>query len=147
ETTQKVAENSSTAHDRFRPSWGSSGRRSSRVFVNLMFYLNPSRTDFDKYTHLQINLVFTGDSTESLVYDVLQLNVLHTDCLMVQLGPQPKPLALKPGRKAAVFGWKCKYITIFTEHVATNVPTPNLQDKESLFVRALAIDQRGRGTL
>ncbi|KER28312.1 hypothetical protein T265_04841 [Opisthorchis viverrini] len=26
-----------------------------------------------KYTHLQINLVFTGDSIESLVYDVLQL--------------------------------------------------------------------------
>ncbi|KER30578.1 hypothetical protein T265_13161, partial [Opisthorchis viverrini] len=40
ETTHKVAENSSTAHDRFRPSWGSSGRRSPRVCVNLMFYLN-----------------------------------------------------------------------------------------------------------
>ncbi|KAG5454029.1 hypothetical protein CSKR_102060, partial [Clonorchis sinensis] len=36
-----VAENSSTAHDRFRPSWGSSGRHSPRVSVNLMFYLNP----------------------------------------------------------------------------------------------------------
>ncbi|KAG5452713.1 hypothetical protein CSKR_102140, partial [Clonorchis sinensis] len=35
-----VAENSSTAHDRFRPSWGSSIRRSPRVSVNLMFYLN-----------------------------------------------------------------------------------------------------------
>ncbi|KAG5454007.1 hypothetical protein CSKR_102078 [Clonorchis sinensis] len=32
-----VAENSSTAHDRFRPS----GRRSLRGSVNLMFYLNP----------------------------------------------------------------------------------------------------------
>ncbi|KAG5450275.1 hypothetical protein CSKR_103122 [Clonorchis sinensis] len=32
-TTRKVAENSSTAHDRFRPSWGSSGRRSARVSV------------------------------------------------------------------------------------------------------------------
>ncbi|KER24340.1 hypothetical protein T265_07979 [Opisthorchis viverrini] len=31
----------------------------------------------DKYTHLQIDLVFTRDSTESLVYDVLQMNVLH----------------------------------------------------------------------
>ncbi|KER27001.1 hypothetical protein T265_13887, partial [Opisthorchis viverrini] len=40
---------------------------------------------FEKYTHLQINLVFTGDSIESLVYDVLQLNVLHTDRLMIQL--------------------------------------------------------------
>ncbi|KAG5445014.1 hypothetical protein CSKR_105026 [Clonorchis sinensis] len=55
--TPKVAENSSTAHDRFHPSWGSSGRRSSRVSVNLMFYLNPNWTDFEKYTHLQINLV------------------------------------------------------------------------------------------
>ncbi|KER21627.1 hypothetical protein T265_10095 [Opisthorchis viverrini] len=34
-TTHKVAENSSTAHCRFRPSWGSS---SPRVFINLMFY-------------------------------------------------------------------------------------------------------------
>ncbi|KER21204.1 hypothetical protein T265_10414 [Opisthorchis viverrini] len=37
-TTHKVAENSWTAHDRFRPSWGSSGGRSPRVSVNLMFY-------------------------------------------------------------------------------------------------------------
>ncbi|KAG5452439.1 hypothetical protein CSKR_112867 [Clonorchis sinensis] len=36
-----VAENSSTAHDRFRPSWGSSGRRSPQVSVSLMFYLKP----------------------------------------------------------------------------------------------------------
>ncbi|KAG5450804.1 hypothetical protein CSKR_101411 [Clonorchis sinensis] len=41
-------------------------RCSPRVSINLMFYLNPSCTDFDKYTHLQINLVFTRDSTESL---------------------------------------------------------------------------------
>ncbi|KAG5450054.1 hypothetical protein CSKR_103288 [Clonorchis sinensis] len=57
-----VAENSSTAHDRFRPSWGSSGRRSPRVSVNLMFYLNPNWTVFEKYTHLHINLVFARDS-------------------------------------------------------------------------------------
>ncbi|KER20006.1 hypothetical protein T265_11355 [Opisthorchis viverrini] len=31
ETAHKVAENSSTAHDQFRPSWSSSGRRSPRV--------------------------------------------------------------------------------------------------------------------
>ncbi|KER26818.1 hypothetical protein T265_06025 [Opisthorchis viverrini] len=49
----------STAHDRFRPSSGSSGRRSLQVSVSLMFYLNPNRTVFEKYTHLQINLVFT----------------------------------------------------------------------------------------
>ncbi|KER26380.1 hypothetical protein T265_06363 [Opisthorchis viverrini] len=40
---------------------------------------------FEKYTHLQINLVSTGDSTESPVYDVLQLNLLHTGRLMFQL--------------------------------------------------------------
>ncbi|KER26958.1 hypothetical protein T265_05867 [Opisthorchis viverrini] len=38
-----------------------------------------------KYTPLQINLLFTTDPTESLVYDVLQLNVLHTGRLMFQL--------------------------------------------------------------
>ncbi|KAG5453326.1 hypothetical protein CSKR_104399, partial [Clonorchis sinensis] len=37
--THKVAESSSTAHDRFLPSWGSSGRSSPPVSVNLMFYL------------------------------------------------------------------------------------------------------------
>ncbi|KAG5441951.1 hypothetical protein CSKR_107983 [Clonorchis sinensis] len=47
-TTHKVAENSSTALNRFRPSTsGSSGRRSPRVSVNLMFYLNPNWTDFE----------------------------------------------------------------------------------------------------
>ncbi|KER24135.1 hypothetical protein T265_08121 [Opisthorchis viverrini] len=66
-TTNKFAVNSSTAHDWFRPSWGSSGRRSSRVSVKPMFYLNPNWTVFEKYTHLQISLVFTRDSTESLV--------------------------------------------------------------------------------
>ncbi|KAG5448290.1 hypothetical protein CSKR_110459 [Clonorchis sinensis] len=35
---------------------------SPRVSVNLMFYLNPNWTDFEKYTHLQINLVFARDS-------------------------------------------------------------------------------------
>ncbi|KAG5441009.1 hypothetical protein CSKR_101239 [Clonorchis sinensis] len=65
ETTRKVAENSSTAHDRFHPSWSSSGRHNPRVFVNLMFYLNRNRTDCDKYNHLQINLVFTEDGATS----------------------------------------------------------------------------------
>ncbi|KER29255.1 hypothetical protein T265_13412, partial [Opisthorchis viverrini] len=63
ETTHEVAENSSTAHDRFRPSWGSSDRRGPRVSVNLMFYLNPNRTVSEKYIHLQTNLVFTRNST------------------------------------------------------------------------------------
>ncbi|KAG5443134.1 Dynein light chain 1, cytoplasmic [Clonorchis sinensis] len=51
-----VVENSSTAHDRFRPSWDSSGKLSPRVSVNPVFYLNPNWTDFEKYTHLQINM-------------------------------------------------------------------------------------------
>ncbi|KAG5454210.1 hypothetical protein CSKR_111131 [Clonorchis sinensis] len=51
----RVAGNSSTAHHRFRLSWGSSGRRIPRVSVNLMFYLNPNWTEFNKHTHLQIN--------------------------------------------------------------------------------------------
>ncbi|KER32095.1 hypothetical protein T265_01721 [Opisthorchis viverrini] len=63
ETTHKVAENSSTVHDRFRPSKGSSYRRSPRVSINLMFYLNPNRSVFKRYTHLKINLIFTRDST------------------------------------------------------------------------------------
>ncbi|KER20673.1 LOW QUALITY PROTEIN: hypothetical protein T265_15260 [Opisthorchis viverrini] len=72
--------------DRFRPSVsGSSDRRSPRASVNPMIYLNPNCTVFEKYTHLQINLVFTTDSTESLVYDILQLNVMHTGRLMIQL--------------------------------------------------------------
>ncbi|KER31923.1 hypothetical protein T265_01860 [Opisthorchis viverrini] len=66
ETTHKVAENSSITHHRFRPSWGPSGRHSPRVSVNLMFYLNPNWNVFEKYAYLQINLVFTRDSTESL---------------------------------------------------------------------------------
>ncbi|KAG5451188.1 hypothetical protein CSKR_102638 [Clonorchis sinensis] len=44
-----------------------------------------SYSHFKKYTHLQFNLVFTGDSNESLVYDILQLNVLHKGRLMFQL--------------------------------------------------------------
>ncbi|KER20228.1 hypothetical protein T265_11167 [Opisthorchis viverrini] len=36
-------------------------------------------------THLPINLVFTGDSSESLVYDILQQNGLHAGHLMLQL--------------------------------------------------------------
>ncbi|KER28541.1 hypothetical protein T265_04674 [Opisthorchis viverrini] len=65
ETAHKVAKSSSTANDRFRPSWGSSGRRSLRVSLNL--------------NHLPIDLVLRETSTKSLVYDILQLNKLRTD--------------------------------------------------------------------
>ncbi|KER32582.1 hypothetical protein T265_01452 [Opisthorchis viverrini] len=85
ETTHKVDENSSTTNERFRPSWSSSSRRSPQVSVNLMFYLNPNWNVCEKYTNLQIDLVFTRDSTESLVYDILQLNVLHTGRIMLHL--------------------------------------------------------------
>ncbi|KAG5445263.1 hypothetical protein CSKR_110432 [Clonorchis sinensis] len=76
-----AAETSSTTHDRFRSFWGSSDKRSHRASINLMFHLIPNWTDFDKYTYLQINLVYSGDSTECLVYDVRQLNVLHSSSL------------------------------------------------------------------
>ncbi|KAG5450130.1 hypothetical protein CSKR_102197 [Clonorchis sinensis] len=81
ETTHKVAENPSIAHDQFRQFWGSSGNRGHRVTVNLMFYLNPNWRDFDKYTHLHINLVFTGDSTESVVYDAQRQSHVSIDTL------------------------------------------------------------------
>ncbi|KER20589.1 LOW QUALITY PROTEIN: hypothetical protein T265_15285, partial [Opisthorchis viverrini] len=40
---------------------------------------------FEKYTHLQIDLIFTRDSTETLVYNNLQPKVLHTGRLMFHL--------------------------------------------------------------
>ncbi|KER31368.1 hypothetical protein T265_02415 [Opisthorchis viverrini] len=52
ETTHKFAENSSTAHGQLRPSWGSSGGRSPRVSINLMFYLNSTSTLFESHTAL-----------------------------------------------------------------------------------------------
>ncbi|KER27230.1 hypothetical protein T265_05695 [Opisthorchis viverrini] len=63
--------------------------------------------------------------------------------ILLELGPQPKPLAQKPNRKAAVFGGKCKCIIISTEQVAIHVPTPNLEVQETVFVRPLTIDQPG----
>ncbi|KAG5446434.1 hypothetical protein CSKR_105418 [Clonorchis sinensis] len=115
-----VAENSSTAHDRFRSSCGSSGRRSSlktpktRDLAEFQMSLSQNQIclqmsenisltenrglrlpdepqerrnqsfqttltvqDIDKYTHFQINLIFIGNSTESLIYAIVQLNVLH----------------------------------------------------------------------
>ncbi|KAG5442004.1 hypothetical protein CSKR_106956 [Clonorchis sinensis] len=54
-----VTENSSTAHDRFRPSCGSSGSRSPRVSINLMFYLNRNCTKLAKYAHLQTHSILT----------------------------------------------------------------------------------------
>ncbi|GAA49210.1 hypothetical protein CLF_102688 [Clonorchis sinensis] len=62
------ASGTSSRYSQHLSSNGSSGRRSPRGSINLMFYLNPNWTDFEKYTHLQINLVLretrskTGDS-------------------------------------------------------------------------------------
>ncbi|KAG5441914.1 hypothetical protein CSKR_106356 [Clonorchis sinensis] len=47
--------------------------------------LKTKPNECDKYTHLQTSLVFTRDSSESLVYGVLQLSVLNTGHLMFQL--------------------------------------------------------------
>ncbi|KER21626.1 hypothetical protein T265_15049, partial [Opisthorchis viverrini] len=55
------------------------------VSVNLMIYLSPNWTVFEKFTHLQINLVFKRDSIKSLIHDIPQLNVLHAGCLTIQL--------------------------------------------------------------
>ncbi|KER28786.1 hypothetical protein T265_04476 [Opisthorchis viverrini] len=84
-TTHEVAENSSTAHGRFRPSISDpSGRHNPRVSVSFMLYVNPKWTDFDECTHSKINLVITGDSSKSLIDDVLQLNVVHTVRIIFQ---------------------------------------------------------------
>ncbi|KER29238.1 hypothetical protein T265_04086 [Opisthorchis viverrini] len=64
EPTHKVAENASTAHDQFCPSWGSSGKRSPRVSVKPMFYINPYWTELDKCTHFHINLLHLSRSTQ-----------------------------------------------------------------------------------
>ncbi|KAG5454565.1 hypothetical protein CSKR_105465 [Clonorchis sinensis] len=64
-TTHKIAESSSVAHDRFRPSWGSSARRSSRVSASLRFWFNPNCTKFDPCTHLHTSLVLMRDSLGS----------------------------------------------------------------------------------
>ncbi|KAG5444251.1 hypothetical protein CSKR_104519 [Clonorchis sinensis] len=42
----------------------SSGRRSPRVIVNLMFYLNPNCMELAKYTHVQTNFVPLGTQLE-----------------------------------------------------------------------------------
>ncbi|KAG5454321.1 hypothetical protein CSKR_109227, partial [Clonorchis sinensis] len=84
-SAHNIAENFSIKHDRFRASWDSSGRHSPQVSVNLMFYLNPHCTELDKNAHSHVDWVFTEDSSESLVYGVVQLNVLHRGRLMFQL--------------------------------------------------------------
>ncbi|KER21211.1 hypothetical protein T265_10419 [Opisthorchis viverrini] len=56
EATHKFADNSSIAHDRFCPSWISSGS------VNQRFDLNPNCTEFDSYPHLHTDLVLKGNS-------------------------------------------------------------------------------------
>ncbi|KER22186.1 hypothetical protein T265_14925, partial [Opisthorchis viverrini] len=48
-----------------------------------MFHLNPNWTDFDKYTHLQVNLFFKGDSSKPPVHDVLQPNVLRINRIRI----------------------------------------------------------------
>ncbi|KER32196.1 hypothetical protein T265_01631 [Opisthorchis viverrini] len=67
-------------------------------------------------------------------------------------GPQPKPLAQKPNRKAAVLAGNANVLP-FLRNKSPHVPTPNLEGQETVFVRPLTIDQPGmrdsvcRGTL
>ncbi|KAG5452098.1 hypothetical protein CSKR_107924 [Clonorchis sinensis] len=51
--------------DWFRPSWGSSGKCGTRVYVNLMSYLSSIFIKSDKFIHLQTDLVFTRDAPAS----------------------------------------------------------------------------------
>ncbi|KER26000.1 hypothetical protein T265_14101, partial [Opisthorchis viverrini] len=93
ETTHKVAENSPTSRDRFHPSWGSSGRRSPRVSVNLMFYLNPNCTVFEKYTNMQINLFIQQPPTLCFTGDKIarkSINVLISTSIWFSRESQPK---------------------------------------------------------
>ncbi|KER30334.1 hypothetical protein T265_13177, partial [Opisthorchis viverrini] len=80
---ENFLQGSSTAQDRFRPSQGYSDRHSPRVSTNLMFFLKPSWIDC-KYTYCRINSVSTGNLSEILVYDILQLNSLHKGSLVFQ---------------------------------------------------------------
>ncbi|KER33440.1 hypothetical protein T265_12625, partial [Opisthorchis viverrini] len=65
--------------------------RPPHVSVGTIFYI--SRYMYRRYTSLirllntsrQHTLVFTRDSSEFLVYDILRLNVLLTGRLMIQL--------------------------------------------------------------
>ncbi|KER23129.1 hypothetical protein T265_14709, partial [Opisthorchis viverrini] len=50
--SHKITKNSSTAHDRFRPSWGSSVRHSPRISVNPMFHFNPKCTGLNTVIRL-----------------------------------------------------------------------------------------------
>ncbi|KER22766.1 hypothetical protein T265_09211 [Opisthorchis viverrini] len=72
----KVPENSSATQDRLCPFWDSSDKCNPRVSIKLLFYLKPNWTDFDKCTHLNSKLVIKGDSTESLVYNILQYTAI-----------------------------------------------------------------------
>ncbi|KAG5441464.1 hypothetical protein CSKR_109832 [Clonorchis sinensis] len=73
-TTHKVAENSSTARDRFCPSSGSSGRRDSTEFIVC---------DILRLSLLHKGcLMFRLETNGSLVYDILQLNVLRKGYLI-----------------------------------------------------------------
>ncbi|KAG5448228.1 hypothetical protein CSKR_105727 [Clonorchis sinensis] len=58
-----------------------------------------------------------------------------------------RPLTQKSDRKAEAFGWIWKCISIFTEQVTTHVPSSNLEDQETVFVRALTSDQTASRSL
>ncbi|KER29262.1 hypothetical protein T265_04105 [Opisthorchis viverrini] len=49
-------------------------------------FLPAKQLDSNKYTRVHINLVFTGDSAESLVYGILQLDVLNKGPAHVSVG-------------------------------------------------------------
>ncbi|KER22284.1 hypothetical protein T265_14888, partial [Opisthorchis viverrini] len=80
--THKVVEISSTAHDRFHPSWGASSRRSPQVSFNLMFYLKPNCMKLEKYTHLQTKVA-------QPIRLLLEYNGVEFDDFKYVCGPAP----------------------------------------------------------
>ncbi|GAA47844.1 hypothetical protein CLF_100871 [Clonorchis sinensis] len=88
------------------------GRRISRVSVNLIFYLNPNWTVFEKYTHLQINLVLRGTHLETLTrgdsagfQKIVHRTVWQTETKTTMMGAtnqkieEPYPKSLTIGNK------------------------------------------------
>ncbi|KER28494.1 hypothetical protein T265_04714 [Opisthorchis viverrini] len=78
--THKFAENSMTVHERFHPSWCSSVRRNPRVSVNLIFYLNPKWTVFEKNTNLQITLSWAVEEFSATLRHLPELSWIFIDC-------------------------------------------------------------------
>ncbi|KAG5445656.1 Tyrosine 3-monooxygenase [Clonorchis sinensis] len=79
-TTHNVAENFSTAQDRFHLSLGSSGRHSPRVSFNLMFYLNRNCTNLVKRTYIALKERHEGHACQEYIdgFRMLEENAIFS---------------------------------------------------------------------